>query len=358
MTESGKLIVALLAVPESTASTLYGMFEVLESAGRDWGLVTDGVPGESKIRPMIVSADGRAFDSSSGLRIAPSCSLGACPQPDVVAIPDLAIAPQEDVGGRYPREIEWLIGLDRRGVTFATACTGALLLAEAGLLDGLDVTTHWAYCESLAERYPRVRVHPNRALVISGGGRFLMAGGGSSWQDLALFLISRFVGPEEAMRVARLHLLDWHHVGQQPFAMLARRRQTQDAVIARCQEWVARHYDQDAPVAAMVRLSGLAERSFKRRFTQATGMSPLEYVHALRLEETKHLLETTELPIDAVANEVGYGDASFFSRLFRRKVGLTPAQYRKRFKALRRALEPGAAPATTAAGHEGERRAS
>src|SRR5690606_19633388 len=209
MTESGKLIVALLAVPESTASTLYGMFEVLESAGRDWGLVTDGVPGESRIRPMIVSADGRAFDSSSGLRIAPSCSLGACPQPDVVAIPDLAIAPQEDVGGRYPREIEWLIGLDRRGVTFATACTGALLLAEAGLLDGLDVTTHWAYCESLAERYPRVRVHPNRALVISGGGRFLMAGGGSSWQDLALFLISRFVGPEEAMRVARLHLLDW-----------------------------------------------------------------------------------------------------------------------------------------------------
>ena len=341
MPQAGKVVVALLAVPESTASTLYGMFEILESAGRDWSLVTEGVPGESRIRPVIVSADGRPFDTSNGLRIAPSCALADCPLPDVVAIPDLAVMPHEDVTGRYPREIDWLARLDRAGAMFATACTGALLLAEAGLLDGLDVTTHWAYCDALAERYPRVRVHSNRALVISGGGRFVMAGGGTSWQDLALFLISRFVSPEEAMRVARLQLLDWHHVGQQPFAMLARRRQTEDAVIAKCQEWVARHYDQEAPVAAMARLSGLAERSFKRRFTRATGMSPLEYVHALRLEEAKHMLETTSEPIDAIASAVGYGDTSFFSRLFRRKVGVTPAQYRKRFKALRLVLTHG-----------------
>ncbi len=345
MPESGKLVVALLAVPESTASTLYGMFEVLESAGRDWSLVTEGKPGESRIRPLIVSADGRELATGNGLRITPTCALERCPKPDVVAIPDLSVLPSEDVTGRYVREIDWLVELDRTGVTFATACTGALLLAEAGLLDGLDVTTHWAYCDALAARYPRLRVHPNRALVISGGGRFVMAGGGTSWHDLALFLIARFVGAEEAMRVARLHLLDWHHVGQQPFAMLARRRQTEDAVIARCQEWVAKHYDQESPVAAMARLSGLAERSFKRRFTRATGMSPLEYVHALRLEEAKQLLETTARPVESIAAEVGYGDASFFSRLFRRKVGLTPAQYRRRFKALRLALaqdEPGA----------------
>ena len=88
----------------------------------------------------------------------------------------------------------------------------------------------------------------------------------------------------------------------------------------------------------MATLSGLAERSFKRRFARATGVAPLEYVHTLRLEESKHVLETTELPIDAVANQVGYEDASFFGRLFRRKVGLTPAQYRKRFRSLREAL--------------------
>jgi transcriptional regulator GlxA family with amidase domain len=115
MPESGKLVVALLAVPESTASTLYGMFEVLESAGRDWGMVTEGVPGDSKIRPLIVSADGREFDSGNGLRIAPSCSLERCPPPDVVAIPDLAVMPNEDVSGRYAQEVAWLQRLARAG---------------------------------------------------------------------------------------------------------------------------------------------------------------------------------------------------------------------------------------------------
>lgn len=335
-----KVVVALLAVPESTASTLYGMYEILESAGRDWALIASGAPGESLIEPHIVSADGRAFRALNGLRVEPTCALSSCPRPDVVAIPDLLVAPGEDLRGRYDTELEWLRGLHEQGATLAAACTGALVLAEAGLLDGQDVTTHWAYCDAMAKRYRNVRVHANRALVVSGEGqRLIMAGGGTSWHDLALYLIARFVSTEEAMRVARLHLLDWHHVGQQPFATLTRSRQVDDAVIRRCQEWIAEHYERDAPVAAMAERSGLSERSFKRRFARATGMSPLEYVQALRLEETKHLLETTELPIEAIANQIGYEDASFFGRLFRRKVGLTPAQYRRRFQALRQVLQ-------------------
>jgi transcriptional regulator GlxA family with amidase domain len=250
------------------------------------------------------------------------------------------VMPDEDLSGRYPVELRWLKERYAAGATLATACTGALILGEAGLLDGQDVTTHWGYCEALAARYPTARVHPNRALVISGEGqRLVMAGGGTSWFDLALFLIARLVSADEAMRVARLQLIDWHHIGQQPFAALTRNRRADDAVIAKCQEWIAQHYDKDSPVAAMARLSGLADRSFKRRFARATGMSPMEYVHTLRLEESKHTLETTDLPIEAVANEAGYEDASFFGRLFRRKVGLTPAQYRKRFRALRKVLE-------------------
>lgn len=111
-----------------------------------------------------------------------------------------------------------------------------------------------------------------------------------------------------------------------------------DAVVARAQVWIAQHYNVDAPVQAMAEHVGLAERSFKRRFARATGMSPLEYVHTLRLEEAKHLLETTTMPIEAVAAEVGYEDASFFGRLFRRRVELTPAKYRKRFATMRTAL--------------------
>lgn len=335
----GKRVAAILAVRESTASTLYGMYDILESAGRDWPLLAEGRPGEPALRPCIVSRDGAPFKAPNGLTIEPNAAYADVPQPDVVTIPDLMLLPDDDIAGRYAAECEWLRRCYTHGATLATACTGALILAEAGLLDGHDVTTHWAFSDALAARYPLVRVRPNRTLVTSGEGqRLVMAGGGSSWHDLALFLIARFVSLEEAMRVARLHLLDWHHVGQQPFATLTRNRQSDDAVIAKCQEWIAAHYDTDAPVAAMARLSGLSERSFKRRFARATGMSPLEYVHALRIEETKHLLETTAAGIETIAGEVGYEDASFFGRLFKRKVGLTPAQYRRRFQSLREAL--------------------
>jgi len=184
-----------------------------------------------------------------------------------------------------------------------------------------------------------VRVHPDRALVVAGDAqRIVMGGGGTSWLDLALFLLARLVSVEEAMRTARLHLIDWHSQGQLPFAALTRSRPANDAVIQHCQAWIAANYQIDSPVASMARLAGLAGRSFKRRFEQVTGMSPLEYVHTLRLEEAKQMLETSGEPIESVAQEVGYQDSSFFGRLFRRKVGITPARYRRRFGSLRQGL--------------------
>lgn len=338
--ETRKLCIAVLGVPESTASTLYGMYDVLESAGRDWATLIEDGHGESALAVRVVTADGLRYRVPNGLSIEPHGRLADYPRPDVIAIPDLMVLPDEDIAGRYEAEIDWIRHAYAAGSVLATACTGALILAEAGLLDGHEVTTHWAYCQSMQQRYPKLTVHPNRALVVSGDEhRLVLAGGGTSWHDLALYLIARFVNTEEAMRVARLQLLSWHHVGQLPFATLARKQQSDDALIARCQEWIAEHYDQTAPVAAMARLSGLAERSFKRRFARATGMSPLEYVHTLRLEESKQMLEASDLPVEAVAEQAGYEDASFFSRLFRRRVGLTPAQYRKRFRALRQVLD-------------------
>ena len=192
----------------------------------------------------------------------------------------------------------------------------------------------------LARNYPGVKMRPNQSLVLSGEGqRIIMAGGGSSWQDLTLYLIARFVGLKEAIEVARVYMLQWHDLGQQPFASLTFSRQTEDAVINTCQQWAASNYTRPSPVAAMVSMSGLAQRTFERRFAKATGMKPLDYVHALRLEEAKQMLETGDLAIEAIANEVGYEDTSFFSRMFRRKVGLSPAQYRLRFGALRRILQ-------------------
>ncbi len=332
--------VAILAFPETTASVLYGMYDLFKSAGRDWGTIVDGHPGSDLLRPLIVARRTDAFVAANGVHITPQASFADCPAPDIVCVPELMVPPGESLDGRFTDEIDWLVQCHAAGATLATACSGALLLAEAGLLDGHEATTHWAYCNILRQRYPAVKVRTQRALVISGEGhRLVMAGGGTSWLDLALYLIARASGTDAAMQVAKLNLIDWHDIGQQPFARLVQSAQVDDAVIARCQIWIADHYREPSPVTAMIRLSGIAERSFKRRFEHATGMSPLAYVHTLRMEEAKQMLEAGDEPIEAIANEVGYEDAGFFSRLFRRSVQLTPAQYRKRFGSMRKALE-------------------
>jgi transcriptional regulator GlxA family with amidase domain len=270
--------------------------------------------------------------------VKPDCDFGDCPQPDVVCIPDFFVNPGESVAGKYDPEARWLKQAHEAGAMLASACSGAVLLGEAGFLTNCDATIHWGYVATLTNNYPGVRVRVDRSLVLSGE-RIVMAGGGSSWQDLALYLIARFVGLKEALEVAKVYMLEWHDMGQLPFASLMSFRQTGDAVINRCQEWLAMNYRTNTPVAAMVSLSGIPERSFIRRFAKASGMTPLNYVHALRIEEAKQMLETTDLPVEAVANETGYEDASFFGRLFRRETGLTPARYRLRFGSLRRALQ-------------------
>jgi transcriptional regulator GlxA family with amidase domain len=338
--------VAILALPESSASVIYGMYDLLMSAGRDWGMIVDGAPGPQVMNPLVVSSHDQPFRAGNGVMVAPDLTLEQCPPVEIVCVPELLVPPGEPIEGRFAPASWRARSHSISGATLASACSAALLFAEAGLLNGQEATTHWAYCDVLRRRYPAIKVREQRALVVSGDGqRLVMAGGGSSWLDLTLYLIARYAGIEVAMQTARINLVSWHEVGQQPFARLAQTRQTDDALVSRCQEWIAQHYQEPSPVAGMVRLSGLAERSFKRRFQQATGMAPLEYVHTLRIEEAKQMLEVSEQPIEAIANEVGYEDAGFFARLFRRKVNLTPAAYRRRFSTMRRGLQsPGGCP--------------
>lgn len=333
------LAAALLTLPESTGSTLLGMFDVFSSVGRDWDFLTTGTPGLQLMRPQLVAPTREPFRAANGVLLAPDLDFASMPAPDLICIPDLFVAPGDPLAGRFEPAVTWLRNAHAAGATIAAACSGALLLAEAGLLDGCDATTHWAYGEAMCALYPEVNVHAARVLMASGANqRILTSGGGTSWQDMALFLIARFFGQEEAMRIARLYLLDWHSLGQLPFTALTGTRPAADAVIADAQVWLADNYANLHVVTAMTRRSGLSERSFKRRFSKATGMSPIDYVHTLRLEEAKQILETTDDPVEAVAIEIGYEDASFFRRLFRRKVGTSPSGYRRQFRTMRLAL--------------------
>jgi transcriptional regulator GlxA family with amidase domain len=334
-----RFTVALVGAPAVLAGPLYGFLDLLASVRVNWEVFHGQMPGESPFRPLVVSRDRGPFMVPNGVQVLPNATFEECPKPDIVCITDLAEAPGTDMTVRYKEEIDWIRQAWRSGATVCSACSGALLLAATGLLEGEEATSHWAYCDQLEIDYPNTRWSAERTLVLTGpGSRLMMAGSGAAWYMLTLAVIARFASPQQAMQVARCHLLSSDDVSAVAYASLTRGPRATDPVVSRCQVWAATNYHNDAPVTRLVALSGLPERTFKRRFTEVTGMSPLEYIHRLRLEEAKQLLESTDLPVEAIASEVGYQDASFFNRLFRRKVDLTPASYRRRFGALSQQL--------------------
>ena len=157
------------------------------------------------------------------------------------------------------------------------------------------------------------------------------AGGVTSWQELALFLIARFCGPEQAARTAKVYLLGSHADGQLPFSAMTRRPNPDDAAIRDVVAWVSDHVAIENPVKAMTERSGVLPRTFARRFRAAIGRRPIEFVHELRVEEARHLLEPGDRSVDEVGFDVGYEDPTFFRRLFKRTTGMSPGAYRRRY---------------------------
>jgi transcriptional regulator GlxA family with amidase domain len=324
--------VGLVAVPEAAPAVLYSFFEVLGAAGTAWQTLTGETASARRIAPRVLAERAEPFRTRIGVTITPDAAFAESGQLDAVVVPDLALDVDQPLSGRWPAAVEWIRHQHANGAVISSVCTGSLLLAEAGLLEGLEATTHWSACPLFAAHYPQVRLQPERILVPTGQEHRVVTGGGyGAWAELALYLVARFSGHREAVRIAKIFVLGDRSDGQLPFASMIRPHRHGDAPIERAQAWVALHYDAPRPVARMMTESGLSPRTFKRRFRAATGYSALEYVQTLRIEEAKHLLETTTEATDEVAAQVGYQDPASFRRVFRQLTGVTPARYRRRF---------------------------
>ncbi|NZA26489.1 helix-turn-helix domain-containing protein [Luteimonas sp. SJ-92] len=328
--------VAILALPETTPMAVYGLYEVFSAVGWMWERLTGEPVAARRMRPQIVAMSPAPIASAVGTPIQPQAVIAQVPACDIVIATDVELPLAPGAADRWAPAAGWIRSQLEAGAIVCSTCSGSLFLAEAGLLDGRDAASHWSAADLFRDRYPQVRLRPERILCDSGAeGRLITTGGASSWQDLALYLIGRCCGPAEAVRIAKIFLIGDRADGQLPFAAMTRPRQHGDAVISACQAWIAEHYDASNPVARMVQRSGLPERSFKRRFRNATGYTPMGYVQALRIEEAKQMLETGEARIDAIAAAVGYEDPAFFRRLFRRHAGITPARYRQRYRTMK-----------------------
>jgi transcriptional regulator GlxA family with amidase domain len=324
--------VSLVVFRECDPSIIYGVYDTLWAAGWLWQSLKGQPAGRRLFEPRLVAAEAGPLELVTGVSIVPQDSIAGVHQTDIVFVPNVMAETAKSMESLDRRLIDWIKRMHAKGAQIYAACGGSLVLAEAGLLDGQEATTHWSYAPLFRRLYPNVTLREERILVQGGPGHSVVcSGGASSWQDLALLLIARHAGTEEAIRISKLFLYQWHRDGQLPYASMIANVDHGDAVILRCQTWLAQNYERADIVAELVRQSGLPKRTFDRRFRAATGYSPLAYTQALRIEEAKQLLETGSAPVGAIARDVGYTDTASFRRLFRRLAGMTPGDYRRKF---------------------------
>jgi transcriptional regulator GlxA family with amidase domain len=321
--------VSLVAIPDAAASTLFGIFDVMNAFVR-MGL---SPAGAEPFHVEIVGESVHPIGLASGVPVTAQRSIDTIASGDIVIVPSVVVGPEGWMPGRYPRTVEWLHRMHERGAVLCSACSGIFLLAETGLFDGRDATVHFSYARTFAATYPAVPIHPERVLLVTGAREELItSGASSSWHDMVLHLIARYAGATSAQDVARMFALQWHHDGLAPYMVFEGRTDHGDADIQHAQQWLGDHFSVASPVEEMIRRSALAERTFKRRFTAATGLTPIAYVQRLRIEDAKKRLERTDAPVDEISWRVGYEDPAFFRRLFKRTTGLAPGAYRKRFR--------------------------
>ncbi len=318
--------IAVLAYDNCLQSGIAGMLDLLTLANWEQKRLHPDV-SSLFCRIEVVSLDGEPVTSFNRQQVVANKGIEECDDLDLLIVPGVMGRPDQLL--EQTELVTWIADQHRRGVIVASACSGAFLLAEAGILKKRKATTHWQLAERFRSRYPQVELEIDRLIV--DGGDYLCAAGTGAHIDLALHLIEKYGSKELAKVCARMMLIDGIRLEQAPFVKFKGSREHIDDPIHKVQQWLDRYYREKVSVKVMAKRSGLNERTFLRRFKRATGEAPLEYLQKMRLEKAKQLLTGTDLNLEEITRAVGYVDLSSFRRLFRQRIGLSPTAYRKRF---------------------------
>ena len=319
--------VTVLFLDEGHASTAIGPLEVFRDAGVLWGQLT-GVPVRPRFRVRSASIGGRPVRANASYTIHPDEALDMITDTDLVFVPSVGLDLDASLLRNEP-VVAFLRRMRASGARIAGVCSGVALLAAAGILDGKIATSHWGLVALYRERFPTVEWQAD-ALVTESDGIYC-GGGVYAALDLALYLVERLSDRTTAVECSKALLIGMPRPCQAGFAVLPLGRRHGDDAIRRAEEWIHRRCREEVCFETLAREIGMSPRNFIRRFKQATGLAPVDYLQRLRILAAKRILEEDGIGVQEVGLSVGYADTAFFRSLFKRHTGLTPAVYRRQF---------------------------
>jgi transcriptional regulator GlxA family with amidase domain len=312
--------VVILAFPDVQILDVSGPSEVFA--------VADRIRSGAAYTIELVAPSAGELQSSGALRLIADRGIEDCAGPIDTLLLGGGLGVREAI--RDPRLIEWVSRAAGRSRRVASVCTGAFLLAEAGLLDGRRATTHWSACHRLAEAYPSIQVEPDSIFVRDGD--LYTSAGITAGIDLALALVEEDLGSALALQIARTLVLFMRRPGgQAQFSNTLASQTAESASVRDLQVWIADHLDEDLSVACLAQRVFMSPRNFARVFASQTGQTPGRYVESLRIERARALLQGGRHNIEGIAHTCGFGTVETLRRSFSRRLGVSPGEYRERF---------------------------
>lgn len=319
--------VFVTGIEGAAALNTVSVLDTLTKSNAAWRFL--GEPGAPDLFDGIAvgtSTDPIRF--MNGVELHPSAIADTAGTPDLVVVPGLddGVRPSVDQNRHW---VPWLRRWAGDGAIVTSSCTGAFLLAEAGLLDGRRATTHWVAEGLFRASYPQVRLQTDQIVVDEGD--VITSGGATTAFNLVLYLITRFGSADRARATTQMLLLDAGRDSQLPFSMIGLHRNHDDPLVHDAQSAIQQAAVHPLSVARVASHVGVSTRTLHRRFQASIGISPRVYVNEVRVESAKRLLEQTSRTIDRIRADVGFADPTSFRRAFRQMVGTTPTEYRRRF---------------------------
>ncbi|MBD9659759.1 GlxA family transcriptional regulator [Pantoea sp. PNT03] len=314
--------IGLVIYPDCQLAAIYGLTDMFRIAA-EWA---ENISGEERKRTIRVSHWQIDAHSDHMVCVWDSHPDTAHRLSHVIAPPSLVV-PAKMVPMKAPAD--WMSELYDAGVTLCSVCAGAFVLAETGLIDHRRATTHWAFAQTLSERFPAVDVAVENMVIDDGD--IITAGGILAWTDLGLTLIEKVLGTGTMLATSRFLLIDPPRREQSTYSAFIPNFDHGDSQILRAQHHLHAHVAEQHSIESMSALASMTPRTFLRHFQKATGLRPTDYLQQVRIMKARDALELSNRSVDQIAWEIGYSDPSAFRKIFRKLTGVTPGQYRQRF---------------------------